>query len=228
MCTHGGGGYNDNDNDNDSGNGGGGGTNNRMIGRKCHCCILGGVIDPDQEEAYKQWTIDNDDDLITIVQQDEVCVKGEVSDIQRFQTLQSQTKRIRFVFLGLAWITSILSIWVIISFLYLYGSITFLQNGMDTLKVNMDVTMDALDNVIQERQVVEPIISDLTTIMESEDIQLCLVGDLIQNAEDDFVSSLEAWNDDYMEPQIMLNLTESLEDGTGKEDHLYLFIRTMD
>ena len=98
---------------------------------------------------------------------------------------------------------------------------------MDTLKVNMDVTMDALDNVIEERQVVDLIVSDLTTIMESEDIQLCLVGDLIQNAGEDFVSSLEAWNDDYMEPQIMLNLTESLEDGTGKEDHLCLFIRTM-
>ena len=201
MCTH-------------------GGYNGRT--RKCHCCILGGVIDPEQVSAYKQWKIDDEEDLITIVQQDRVCVKGEVTDIQRFQTMQDQTKRIRSIFFVLTWLTLGLSVCEATSFMYLYGSMSFLQKGMDFVMENMNVTMEALDIVMQERQIVEPIISDLSARIESADIQSCLEGDLIQNAQDAFVSSLDAWTDGYMEPQIMLNLTQSLTDGTGREDKLSL------
>ena len=183
---------------------------------KCHCCILGGVLDPEREEAYRQWAIEDDQDLITIVDQ-EVVVKGEARDIQRFQTLQGQVKRIRIIFFVVAFLVLALSSWASISLLYLYDSTIELRNGMDTLKDNIDATMTALDMVLEEREVLDPLVLDIKTKLSSKDIQSCLEGDLINAAGGYFVSSLDSWEEEsYMDPKIMKNMTQYLDDAKGR------------
>ena len=156
-------------------------------GLKCfHRCWwrLGGA-----PPTYRDYS--GDADLVTIISNKDVWVRGEIEDKIRYENLCVQMRRIRSTFCLLVVITVVLSIPAMLTSLYLKDTHDTIIREVDSMGYRLGIAKDSMEFMIERRSNLLEINDKISAQLTSSEFQACLTDDYMLQASIDLADSME-------------------------------------
>jgi uncharacterized membrane protein YbaN (DUF454 family) len=141
---------------------------------KDKCCVLGGTFRP---EDFKIEGIE--DDVITIIEEENVVLRGESYDKNRYDTLSSQMRLIRRVFFILGTIFVILSVPTTMYIIYYSFIFSTISSRVDTMKYRLDTLQNTMNLLEQNRADLITMSQDLITSLSSTSAESCFQTNIL-------------------------------------------------
>ena len=141
------------------------------------CCTkfkLGGNLSPDHFKINQNNNNCNiEEDAITIIEDDTICIKGLSYDKNRFMTLCQQMKTRRRVFFSLGLSFMVLSIPTSICIMYLSQVITSISPRVEGIEVRMDYVRQTMELLESKRNDLLSMSQDLVSTLSSVTYEPC-------------------------------------------------------
>ena len=192
-----------------------------VIMKRCKCfrrCQwgLGG-----RPPAYRDYS--EDADLVTIISNEDVWVRGEIEDKVRYEYLCKQMRKTRRSFCVLVVITVILSIPAMLTSLYLKDTHDVIIRDADHMGYRLKAAGDSMGFMLSQRSNLLEINAETSAQLGSSEFQACLTEDFISQASIDLADSMEKMAD-RMDEVEMQQQQQIFDDGklfsTGVERNL--------
>ena len=169
------------------------------------CFRLGG--NPPTYDAYDAYSYDNDNneddeegagtgtgiplDLVTIISDHEILVRGAIDDRVRYEILCEQMRRIRNTFSFVAIFVVVLSIPAMLISLYLKDSYNNVMHETNSMARRLGTAGESMDIILGERNDLLQLNSAIRTLLESSSVQDCFDTNALIDAASDLSFSLE-------------------------------------
>ncbi len=183
------------------------------------CLKLGGSLQPDNFKLSK-----NDDkatgeaeevDLITIIEEDYITVRGASYDKNRYQTLVLQMRAIRRVFLLLGALFLFLSVPTSLVMMYFTSVLSVISSRVSRMGSRTDAVYNTMELLDQERDNLTTLAQDITATLSSASVQGCFQNDpSLLEISNSILSSMTGLELDQRD---IYEVIESATDASGKE-----------
>ena len=120
---------------------------------------LGGAVYPDQFNSSI------DDDLKTIAEDDNICIRGLSYDKYRYDTLKRQMRGVRNRFFSLGMFFLVLSLPTIMFIMYYSNIFDIIYTRVDRMEYRMDAVRIAMDLLDMKRSAVTNMAGELVTLL---------------------------------------------------------------
>jgi hypothetical protein len=148
-------------------------------------------------------------DLVTIISNDDMWVRGAMEDKVRFEILQMQMRRIRGFFSFLAILGVLISIVAVGSSILLRGTYEGVMHEVHDMGYRLGVAESSIDFIAKQRSYIIQIEREIMNTLGSVELKDCMAGyEELQNAANDLSFSLEVMQEQFDAAQ--LNETQQM------------------